>query len=188
VKTLALVTLYLGAVVLANVGFAAFGMAVEPWTSMLLIGLDLTSRDHLHQAWGGRGLVWKMGALILTGSALSALIGLLTGGLLTTAIDGGVVRVSAASAAAFAAAASVDALTFGVLRQRWLRINGSNAAGAVVDSFVFPAVAFAEIDGGLGLYFAAVKFTGGALWWLILGGWRDVARLLGRRSAAQTAG
>jgi hypothetical protein len=179
-KTVALVLVYLGAVVAANVGFAVYGMRAEPWISMVLIGLDLTSRDHLHQAWGGRGLAWKMGGLILAGSALSALIGWATTDQVATAITGGVPLVALASAAGFASAASVDALTYGVLRQRWLRINGSNAASALVDSFVFPAVAFGEFDLWLGLYFAAVKFIGGAGWWLALGGWRDVRRLLAR--------
>jgi hypothetical protein len=187
VKTTGLVGLYLSAVVLANVTFALWGMAVEPWNSMLLIGLDLTARDHLHEAWGGRGLAWKMGLLILTGSLLSIALGLLTAGGLTTAIDGGVVRVAIASGAGFAAAALVDVVTFGVLKQRWLRINGSNVAAALVDSFVFPAVAFGEFGLELGLYFAAVKVIGGALWWLALGGWRDLAGLRGRRRSPASA-
>jgi hypothetical protein len=177
-KTVALVIVYLGAVVAANVGFAVFGFKAEPWISMVLIGLDLTSRDYLHQAWGGRGLAWKMGTLIVAGSALSALFGWATAEQVATTIAGGVPLVALASAAGFASAASVDALTYGVLRQRWLRINGSNAASALVDSFVFPAVAFGGFDLGMGLYFTAVKFIGGAGWWLALGGWRDVRRLL----------
>ena len=184
-KTTALVVMYLAAVVLANVTFALWGMTVEPWNSMLLIGLDLTSRDYLHRAWGGRGLAWKMAALILTGSALSALFGVLTGGELATAVEGGIVRVAVASAAGFASAGTVDALTYGVLRQRWLRINGSNAVSALVDSCVFPFVAFGVVDWSLAAYFAVVKFVGGALWWLALGGWRDLLRLLGRGPTAQ---
>jgi len=166
IGTTGLVAMYLGAVVLANVTFGVWGMAVEPWNSMLLIGLDLTARDRLHEAWGRRGLVWKMGALILAGSAISALFGL---------VFEGVVRVAVASAVAFASTATVDALVFGLLPRRWLRINGSNAVGAVVDSFVFPTVAFGVVDWDLVVYFAAVKFVGGAIWWLGLGGWRDLA-------------
>jgi uncharacterized PurR-regulated membrane protein YhhQ (DUF165 family) len=179
-KTSALIALYLGAIVLANVSFAIWGLAVEPWNSMLLIGLDLTARDHLHEAWGRRGLAWKMGLLILAGSALSALLGLATAGLVATTIDGGVVRVAIASAAGFGAAGVADVLTFGLLPHRWLRINGSNGVAALVDSFVFPAVAFGEFDLAIGLYFATVKIGGGALWWLALGGWREVAGWLGR--------
>lgn len=189
-KVVLLIGMYLGAVVLANVLFAQFGMAVEPWVSMLLIGLDLTSRDHLHQAWGGRGLPWKMGALILGGSALSALLGQFTGDATTGAVAGGVTLVAVASAAGFASAATVDAVTYGLLRQRWLRVNGSNLVGGLVDSAVFPWVAFSAIDWPLAVYFAAVKFIGGALWWLALGGWRDLRRLIGRAtgSAAPLAG
>ena len=166
IGTVGLVAMYLGAVVLANVSFGIWGMVVEPWISMFLIGLDLTSRDRLHEAWGHRALVPKMTALILAGSAISALFGL---------VFEGVVLVAVASAVAFASTATVDALVFSVLPRRWLRINGSNAVGAVVDSFVFPTVAFGVVDWDLVVYFAAVKFIGGAIWWLVLGGWRDLA-------------
>ena len=165
VSSTALVAMYLGAIVLANVTFGVWGMAVEPWNSMMLIGLDLTSRDRLHEAWGRRGLVWKMGALILAGSAISALFGI---------VLEGVVRVAIASAAAFATTAIVDAVLFGILRRRWLRVNGSNAVSALVDSAVFPTVAFGVVDWELVAYFAAVKFVGGAFWWLVLWGWRDI--------------
>jgi queuosine precursor transporter len=162
-----LVLMYLAAIVAANVTFGIWGMAVEPWVSMMLIGLDLTSRDRLHELWGGRRLVPKMAALILTGSVLSAWLGAL--------FAEGVVRIAVASALAFGATATADGLVFGVLPRRWLRVNGSNVVGALVDSFVFPTVAFGEVDWYLVLYFAAVKAIGGAVWWLVLGGWRDVA-------------
>jgi uncharacterized PurR-regulated membrane protein YhhQ (DUF165 family) len=177
-----LVVMYLAAVVLANATFAVWGMAVEPWNSMLLIGLDLTSRDYLHRAWGGRGLALKMGALILAGSALSAALGWLLGGELATAVEGGLGRVALASAAGFGAAATIDTLAYGLLRRRWLRVNGSNALAALVDSAVFPFVAFGAIDWGLAAYFAVVKFVGGFLWWLVLGGWRDVTHWITRSS------
>ncbi len=167
--TIVLVAMYLGAIVLANVTFGIWEMASEPWNSMLLIGLDLTTRDRLHEAWGRRGLVWKMGLLILTGSALSALLG----AIFARRRD----PIAIASALAFGSTALVDALIFGLLRRRWARINGSNAIAALVDGVVFPTVAFGELDAGLVAYFAAVKFIGGALWWLALGGWRDLTAL-----------
>ncbi len=188
-KTVSLIVMYLAAIVLANVATALWGLAVEPWNSMVLIGLDLTTRDYLHRAWGHQGLAWKMGLLILTGSALSALLGLVlpfVGPEPPMAIEGGIVRVALASAAAFAAAGTIDTLTYGVLRQRWLRINGSNLVAGLVDSAVFPIVAFNELNWWLIFYFGAVKFIGGAGWWLVLGGWREVLQLLGRRPAEMT--
>ena len=167
IETVGLVALYLGAIVLANVTFGIWEMASEPWNSMLLIGLDLTTRDRLHEAWGRRGLAWKMGALILAGSALSAVLGAI--------FAEGVVRVAIASAAAFGSAALVDTAVFGLLRRRWVRVNSSNAVAGLVDSVVFPTVAFGELDWALAAYFAAVKFIGGAIWWLVLGGWRELA-------------
>ena len=182
-KTVSLVIIYLLAIVLANVSFAMWGMLVEPWISFGLIGLDLTSRDYLHTAWGGRNLALKMGLLILSGSALSASLGLALpffGPEPIMAIDGGILRVAFASAAAFAAAGTIDTLIFSVLPQRWLRINGSNLVAGLVDSAVFPIVAFGELSWWLIFYFGAVKFLGGAAWWLALGGWRDARRLVTR--------
>lgn len=173
-----LIAAYLVAIVGANAAFALWGLAVEPWNSLLLIGLDLTVRDVLHRAWGGRGLAWKMALLILVGSLLSALLGLLTGDATAGAIEGGVLRVAVASGLAFGSAASVDAATYGLLRRAWLRVNGSNLLGALADSAVFPWVAFGVVDWSLAVYFAAVKFVGGFLWWLALGGWRDVRGLM----------
>lgn len=173
-----LIAAYLVAIVGANAAFALWGLAVEPWNSLLLIGLDLTVRDVLHRAWGGRGLAWKMAGLILVGSLLSALLGLLTGDATAGTIEGGVLRVAAASGLAFGSAATVDAVTYGLLRRAWLRVNGSNLLGALADSAVFPWVVFGVVDWSLAVYFAVVKFGGGFLWWLVLGGWRDLRTLV----------
>ena len=47
------VVIYLGAIVLANFMILWFGPAVSVVNAFLLIGLDLSLRDRLHDAWGG---------------------------------------------------------------------------------------------------------------------------------------
>ena len=68
------VALYLVAIVAANLTVAMWGPSMTIVNAFLWIGLDLTSRDKLHDAWHGNGLVWKMGALIAAGSVLSWLL------------------------------------------------------------------------------------------------------------------
>ena len=46
------VVIYLGAIVLANFMILWFGPAVSVINAFLLIGLDLSLRDRLHDAWG----------------------------------------------------------------------------------------------------------------------------------------
>ena len=154
-----MIYLYLGAIVLANLSVAQFGPAVSILNAFLFIGLDLTSRDILHERWHRRGLVWKMALLIGSGSMISWLLNR----------DAG--QIALASFLAFAAAGLVDTLAYHKLFHlpRWLRINGSNVPAAAVDSVVFPAVAF-----GFPLMFGIMagqfvaKVAGGFVWSLII--------------------
>lgn len=151
------VILYLGAVILANLTVTYFGPASAIVVAFLFIGLDLTARDHLHDAWHGRGLLWKMALLIAAGSILSWLLNR----------DAGPVAI--ASFSAFAAAASVDAVAYHLLRRypRWLRINGSNVPSAAVDSLVFPVLAFGGFPWAIILGQFLAKILGGFLWSLL---------------------
>jgi uncharacterized PurR-regulated membrane protein YhhQ (DUF165 family) len=114
-----LIALYLVAIVAANLSVATFGPDVVILNAFVLIGLDLSCRDRLHELWHNKGLAWKMGAFIATGSAISYLL------------NAGAGRIALASFAAFALAAVVDTLVFSWLRGKgWLvRSNGSNVAG-----------------------------------------------------------
>ena len=58
--TAALVGLYLSAIVAANLIVNHFGPSASIITALVLIGLDLTTRDHLHDAWHGQNLKRNM--------------------------------------------------------------------------------------------------------------------------------
>jgi hypothetical protein len=156
------VSMDLVAIVLANLTVAQFGPNMAIFNAFLFIGLDLTARDRLHDAWRGNNLVPKMTALIAAGSVLSWVLNR----------DAG--QIALASFVAFAAAATVDAVVYHLLGNypRWLRINGSNVPSALVDSLVFPTLAF----GGflplvvLGQFLA--KTVGGFIWSLVFR-WMD---------------
>ena len=59
------VYIYLAAIVVANISLLSFGPVASIFNAFILIGLDLSLRDKLHDEWKGRHLWWKMLALIL---------------------------------------------------------------------------------------------------------------------------
>jgi len=155
------IVLYLGAIVAANLIIAKLGPSAAIWVAFLFIGLDLTSRDHLHEAWKDQGLLWKMTLLIGTGSILSWLL------------NRGAGQIALASFIAFACAGIADAISYHLLgeRAKLLKVNGSNLVSAAVDSAVFPALAFGfPLLWGIMLGQFVAKVGGGFLWSLVLHG------------------
>jgi uncharacterized PurR-regulated membrane protein YhhQ (DUF165 family) len=147
------IAVYAVAMTLANLSVAAFGPSVTAINAFVLIGLDLALRDWLHV----RLKVWQMGALI----AFT--------GLITFVLNPAASQIAVASAIAFTAASVVDWGTFAKLKGSWMiRANGSNVAGAAVDSLVFPTLAFGALMPQIVLAQFVAKVAGGAVWtWLI---------------------
>jgi uncharacterized PurR-regulated membrane protein YhhQ (DUF165 family) len=144
---------YAAAMTLANLTVAAFGPAISPVNALVLVGLDLALRDYLHV----RLKPWQMAALIASA------------GLLTFALNPAAGKIAVASSVAFTAAALVDWVTFLRLRGTWLfRANGSNVAGAAVDSIIFPTLAFGALMPHIVAMQFVAKVAGGAMWaWLL---------------------
>lgn len=150
--------IYIAALVAANLLVAWLG----PWFSLVnafvLIGLDLSLRDKLHDLWDGEYLPIKMGGLIATASIVSYAINPATG------------MIAFASLTAFCLSMVADTVAYQYLKNKdWMvRVNGSNTAGALVDSVVFPTIAF----GGLMIEIVALQFIaklgGGFIWSKIL--------------------
>lgn len=153
-----LIGMYLIAVVAANLSVAYFGPASAVLNAFLFVGLDLTSRDGLHERWHGRHLWPKMCALIAAGSLLSYLLNQEAG------------RVALASTVSFFVAGLVDAVVYALLarRSRFVRINGSNVLSAAVDSVLFPTIAFGRLMPWVIAGQFAAKVVGGFIWSLIL--------------------
>jgi hypothetical protein len=131
-RTIALAALFLGALAAANLLTTELGPEASVYTALGLVALDLVLRDALHDRVGGSARLLLMAFLILAGGAIAYIVN----------ADAG--RIAVASALAFAAAMSTDAVIYHVCRRlAWLeRSNLSNIAGAVVDSAIFVAVAF----------------------------------------------
>jgi uncharacterized PurR-regulated membrane protein YhhQ (DUF165 family) len=150
--------IYIVALVLANLLVAWLGPWFSAINAFVLIGLDLSLRDKLHEQWQNDKLILKMGGLIAVASVISYLLNPATG------------VIALASFVAFALAMIADTIVYHFLREKsWMsRSNGSNVAGAAVDSIVFPTIAF----GGLMLEIVALQFIaklfGGGIWSFLL--------------------
>jgi queuosine precursor transporter len=156
---------FLAAIVVANLTVAHIGPAATVPVAFALIGFTLTVRDRLHDRWQGRGLALRMGGLIAAGGLASWLVN----------ADAG--RIAVASMVAFLAAESADAVVYHRLRHLpWLRrANGSNGVSAMVDSLVFPTIAFGALMPLVVLGQYVAKVAGGALWAWFLARRRAVA-------------
>jgi queuosine precursor transporter len=154
-----LIAAYIAAMVTANLLVWWLGPWSSPFIAFVLIGLDLTLRDVMHD----RLNRWQMLAVVLTGGALTWLL------------NPSAANIAIASATAFSVSALADWTAYTLLRNRpWLvRSNGSNVVGSAVDSVIFPLMAFGT---GMGwpklLSIIATQFAckvgGGAVWaWLI---------------------
>ena len=140
---------YALAMTLANLSAAKFGPAVTPINAFVLIGLDLALRDWLHI----RLRHWQMFFLISA-----------TGGL-TYFFSQSAGSIAIASAISFTVAAIADWAVFSRMSGSWIkRANGSNIAGAAVDSVLFPTIAFGELLPEIVVLQFIAKILGGAVW------------------------
>lgn len=158
VKLVSMVLFYLVANVAANLFVSRFGQAALVFTAFILIPFDLAARDILHDRWRGNALVPRMVTLIATASVI------------TFAVNASALNIAIASTAAFVSAASIDTAVYHLLRDksRLMRMNASNACSAVVDSIVFPMVAFGSLEAILSAAQSSLKFIGGFAWSIAL--------------------
>ena len=151
------VALYLSAIVAANLSVAHFGPVSTPYNAFLFIGLNLATRDRLHDLWG-KHVARNMLLLIAAGAAISY------------ALNAGAGRIALASVAAFALSEALDAAIYHLRRHRpyLVRSNTSNLFGAAVDSVVFPVLAFGGFPWVIILGQFTAKLLGGFVWSLLL--------------------
>jgi uncharacterized PurR-regulated membrane protein YhhQ (DUF165 family) len=156
--TWALVALYLAAIVAANVIVAHYGPQAIIYNAFFLIGLDLCTRDALASFWGETRWL-KQGALILAGAVLSYFA------------SEEAAKIALASGIAFACAESVEAVIYyAVRRMPWVeRANISALPAAMVDSIIFPTLAFGSFVWATTFSLFAAKLAGAFVWSVVLG-------------------
>lgn len=148
--------IYIVALVAANLLVALIGPWFSIVNSFVLIGLDLTLRDKLHDQWEGSPL--KIGSLIVVAGAISYLLNPASG------------QIAIASVIAFTLSMVADSFVYQKLKDKsWeKRTTGSNFAGAGVDSIAFPTIAFGGFMPEIVAMQFATKIAGGFIWTKIL--------------------
>lgn len=159
------IIIYLSAIVLANFLSLWFGPAITPVNAFLLIGLDLSLRDKLHDKWIHNKLWLRMFLLISAGSVITYLLNRNAG------------SIASASVISFAVAALADSVVYSKLFKKsfMIRSNGSNLAGSLLDSVLFPTIAFGSIMPWIILGQFLAKTMGGFVWSLLLKKYSDRA-------------
>lgn len=154
----ALVALYLAAIVAANLSAAHWGPQAIIYNAFFLIGLDFCTRDALASFWGESRWL-KQGLLILAGAVLSWLA------------NPEAAKIALASGISFACAESVEAVIYYAFRRRpWLeRANVSALPAAIVDSIVFPTLAFGSFIWATSFGLFVAKLAGALVWSVVLG-------------------
>jgi uncharacterized PurR-regulated membrane protein YhhQ (DUF165 family) len=152
-----MVLIYIAALVIANLSVAYFGPWVSPINAFLLIGLDLSLRDKLHERW--KSHLWSKMLCLIVGA-----------GVISFVLNQASMTIAIASVLAFVCAGLVDAFVYQKLMSKdWMiKSNASNASGAAVDSIVFPTIAFGSLMPEIVLLQFVAKVVGGALWSLVL--------------------
>lgn len=147
------IIIYLVAIVSANLLILEFGPSVSIINAFLLIGLDLSLRDYLHDCWQ-ENLKRNMGLLICAGSGATVLLNL------------DAMQIALASAAAFAISALLDSIVYHKLQNHpyLVRSNSSNLLGSLTDSILFPVLAFGGFPVLIILGQFIAKLLGGFIW------------------------
>ena len=152
------VLIFLFSIILANLSVKFFGPVSMPINAFILIGLDISLRDKLHESWHGDKLLLKMFVLVLIS------------GIITYLLNHGAGRIAIASVSAFTGAFIIDFLIYQRLfkRHKLVKMNGSNLGSAAVDSILFPTIAFGVLMPWIIILQFLAKVIGGGIWAWIL--------------------
>lgn len=152
------ILIYLIAIVLANLSVFYFGKWMTIVNAFLFIGLNITTRDKLHEDWKDDRLVLKMGLLIIAGSLISYLLNRDTA------------RIAIASFISFVITGIVDTVVYqlAIKKRRFVKINLSNLFSSLADSIAFPTIAFGVFMPVIILGQFLAKVFGGFVWSLFL--------------------
>lgn len=147
------IILYIVAIILANFSVAVFGPSVSPINAFLLIGLDLTVKDYLQ-------INMKSPQMFLI---------IIASGVISYVLNPAMGMIAISSVTAFIVSSLVDYGVFSITKGSWIkRANSSNIAGAVVDSLLFPTIAFGAFMPMIVVMQIIAKVSGGFLFSLII--------------------
>lgn len=147
------IVIYASVIILANILVSIFGPSITPFIAFFLIGLDLALRNYL--------------SLVMTKYEMAAMI--VGTGLISYVVNPATGMIAIASGVAFTSAAIVDWLTFNTVSGKWIKKNFvGNSTGALVDSIIFPTIAFGSLMPVIVVSQFIAKVLGGTMWGLII--------------------
>ncbi len=152
------ISFYLLAFVFANFIVLWFGAKGLVFTALFLIPFDFVMRCLFHETWKGKELVFKLGGLVIVASFL------------TFFINQNALNIALGSSGGFISAQIVAGLFYQIVIKKsyFIKVNGSDAIGILIDSIVFQFIAFGNIDFFIMSTQFALKITGGLFWYWII--------------------
>lgn len=148
-----LILIYIFAISCSNLLAAHFGAWVTPITAFIFIGLELVVRDLLHH---------KL-------TKLQMVLVIFVAGVTSFLINHNALMIAVGSFAAVVLSCAVDYAVYSKTIGTWFKkSNTSNFFSSLVDSLVFPLIAFGAFMPLIILGQWAAKFFGGFLWSLII--------------------
>jgi len=152
------ISLYLAAFTLANFIVLWFGKTGLIFTALLLIPFDFVMRCMFHEQWKGIELIAKLGALVAVSSAITYLI------------NQDAKNIALASVGGFISAQIVAGIFYQltIKKSYFIKVNGSDAVGIILDSIVFQMIAFGFITYEITLSQTLLKIIGGFFWYWVI--------------------
>lgn len=152
------ISIYLLAFVLSNFIVLYFGANGLIFTALLLIPFDFVMRCLFHETWKGKKLVFKLGGLVILASVL------------TFFINQNALNIALGSSGGFIAAQVAAGLFYQLVIKKsyFIKVNGSDAIGILIDSIVFQFIAFGNIDIFIMSSQFVLKITGGLFWYWVI--------------------
>jgi hypothetical protein len=152
------ISLYLFAFVLSNLIVLWFGANGLIFTAIFLIPFDFVIRCLFHETWKGLELVLKLGSLVITASVI------------TYFINSNAENIALGSAAGFISAQIIAGIFYQLIIKKsyFVKVNGSDAFGILVDSIVFQLIAFSIINYQVTISQFILKIMGGIFWYWII--------------------
>jgi uncharacterized PurR-regulated membrane protein YhhQ (DUF165 family) len=152
------ISLYLLAFVLSNFIVLCFGAKGLIFTALFLIPFDFVMRCMFHETWKGLELILKLGLIVVIAS------------LITFAINSTSLNIAFGSVAGFILAQFFAGIFYQIFinKSYFIKVNGSDAIGILVDSIVFQFIAFKIIDYKITASQFVLKLLGGLFWYWVI--------------------
>lgn len=152
------ISIYLIAFIFANFIVLWFGANGLIFTALFLIPFDFVMRCVFHEQWKGLELIIKLGTIVIVASAFSYII------------NSDSKNIALGSMFGFISAQIFAGIFYQIFinKSYFVKVNGSDAIGILIDSIVFQLVAFSTIDIQIIFGQFILKIIGGLFWYWII--------------------